>query len=124
MTDLSARIPESAVNTLARRTTRLIDMVERATQISPDKGIRAMGVQHQAARKDLGRSLILTEKILSAHLKNPAAQPLERRKSYVDLWPDRVAMQDATAQMALLQFMHAGMKRVGVPTTVHCDHLI
>lgn len=85
---------------------------------------QGMAAKHRAAREQLGRPLTLTEKILTAHTKDPKAQPLERRKSYVDLWPDRVAMQDATAQMALLQFMHAGMKSTAVPTTVHCDHLI
>ncbi len=78
-----------------------------------------------AARKLLGRPLTLTEKILYAHLADalPSA-PYEKGKSYVDFHPDRVAMQDATAQMALLQFMQAGRKRVAVPSTVHCDHLI
>jgi aconitate hydratase len=78
-----------------------------------------------AARKTLGRPLTLAEKILFAHLH--ADQPLnnfERGKSYVDFAPDRVAMQDATAQMALLQFMQAGRPKVAVPSTVHCDHLI
>ncbi|MBI2282205.1 MAG: aconitate hydratase [Bacteroidetes bacterium] len=78
-----------------------------------------------AARKALGRPLTLSEKILFAHLH--ASQTLagfERGKSYVDFAPDRVAMQDATAQMALLQFMQAGRPKVAVPSTVHCDHLI
>src|SRR5688572_15208004 len=83
-----------------------------------------MAQKHEAARKHLGRPLTLAEKILVAHLDDPKAQNLERKKSYVDLRPDRIAMQDATAQMALLQFMHAGQERVRVPTTVHCDHLI
>ncbi|MEQ9503807.1 MAG: aconitate hydratase [Deltaproteobacteria bacterium] len=84
-----------------------------------------LGTKHEAARKHIGRPLTLAEKILTAHMKDPAGQgPLERKKSYVDLYPDRVAMQDATAQMALLQFMHAGMDQAAVPSTVHCDHLI
>jgi aconitate hydratase len=77
------------------------------------------------ARKVLGRPLTLSEKILFAHLH--ADQPIanfERGNSYVDFAPDRVAMQDATAQMALLQFMQAGRKQAAVPSTVHCDHLI
>jgi aconitate hydratase len=78
-----------------------------------------------AARKAVGRPLTLTEKILYAHLTEGAAsQAFERGKSYVDFQPDRVAMQDATAQMALLQFMQAGRDQVAVPSTVHCDHLI
>lgn len=78
-----------------------------------------------AARKLVGRPLTLTEKILYAHLADSLpASAYERGKSYVDFNPDRVAMQDATAQMALLQFMQAGRPTVAVPSTVHCDHLI
>jgi aconitate hydratase len=77
------------------------------------------------ARKAVGRPLTLTEKILYAHLwQGNATQTFERGKSYVDFAPDRVAMQDATAQMALLQFMQSGRAAVAVPSTVHCDHLI
>ncbi|MBI2708481.1 MAG: aconitate hydratase [Actinobacteria bacterium] len=75
-------------------------------------------------RRRLGRPLTLTEKILVNHLRDPEAGGLERARSYTDFGPDRIAMQDATAQMALLQFMTAGLDRVAVPTTVHCDHLI
>ena len=79
----------------------------------------------EAARKVVGRPLTLTEKILYAHLsEGEASQTYERGVSYVDFNPDRVAMQDATAQMALLQFMQAGREQVAVPSTVHCDHLI
>jgi aconitate hydratase len=78
-----------------------------------------------AARQAVGRPLTLTEKILYAHLwQGKATAAFERGGSYVDFAPDRVAMQDATAQMALLQFMQAGRKTVAVPSTVHCDHLI
>ncbi|HPI55566.1 MAG TPA: aconitase family protein, partial [Chitinophagaceae bacterium] len=77
------------------------------------------------ARQVLGRPLTLAEKILFSHLdKGMTAQDFPRLKSYVDFNPDRVAMQDATAQMALLQFMQAGRPQVAVPSTVHCDHLI
>jgi len=75
-------------------------------------------------RKRLGRPLTLTEKILYGHLDDPAGADLRAGESYVQLRPDRVAMQDATAQMALLQFAQADIPRVAVPTTVHCDHLI
>jgi aconitate hydratase len=79
----------------------------------------------EAARKVVGKPLTLSEKILYAHLWDGNAQTaFERGKSYVDFAPDRVAMQDATAQMALLQFMQAGKKKVAVPSTVHADHLI
>jgi aconitate hydratase len=78
----------------------------------------------EVVRKRLGRPLTLTEKILFGHLDDPARAKLEPGAAYLDLRPDRVAMQDATAQMALLQFMLAGMERTAVPTTVHCDHLV
>ena len=78
-----------------------------------------------AARKVVNKPLTLSEKILYAHLwDGNATTAFERGKSYVDFAPDRVAMQDATAQMALLQFMQAGKKQVAVPSTVHADHLI
>ncbi|MBN2213031.1 MAG: aconitate hydratase [Bacteroidales bacterium] len=77
------------------------------------------------AKNLAGRPLSLTEKILYAHLYAlPASSEYERGKDYVSFKPDRVAMQDATAQMALLQFMMAGRKKAAVPSTVHCDHLI
>ena len=78
-----------------------------------------------AARQIVNKPLTLSEKILYAHLwDGNATEAYERGKSYVDFAPDRVAMQDATAQMALLQFMQAGRPKVAVPSTVHCDHLI
>src|SRR5256885_1572986 len=78
----------------------------------------------EVARRRLGRPVTLAEKILFNHLADPEGQPLERGRSYSELYPDRVAMQDATAQMALLTFRTAGLARVAVPKTVHCDHLI
>ncbi len=79
----------------------------------------------EAARKATGKPLTLTEKILYAHLwDGSATKAYARGKDYVDFAPDRVAMQDATAQMALLQFMQSGRNKVAVPSTVHCDHLI
>ncbi len=84
-----------------------------------------MGERIDTARKVVGRPLTLTEKILYSHLyEGLPTSKFERGKSYVDFAPDRVAMQDATAQMALLQFMSAGKLKVAVPSTVHCDHLI
>ena len=83
-----------------------------------------LGARVDIGRRRLGRALTLAEKILVNHLDDPEAQSLERGKAYADLRPDRVAMQDATAQMALLQFMTAGLPQVSVPSTVHCDHLI
>ena len=83
-----------------------------------------MPAKIEAARQLINRPLTLTEKILYAHLNKPATAPLKRGEDYVDFRPDRVAMQDATAQMALLQFMTCGRDQVAVPSTVHCDHLI
>lgn len=94
-----------------------LDMIKRVYAHYPDR--------IAAARERLNKPLTLTEKILYAHLWEGEAQgTYERGKSYVDFAPDRVAMQDATAQMALLQFMQAGKKQVAVPSTVHADHLI
>src|SRR3989441_5287790 len=76
------------------------------------------------ARRKFGRPLTLTDKILVAHCWDFDAQQWERGKAVLRLRVDRVSLQDATGQMALLQFMQSGRKRVAVPTTVHCDHLI
>ena len=94
-----------------------LDMIKAVYQALPERVAEA--------RKKLGRPLSLTEKILYTHL-HPASplQNYNRAKDYVFFAPDRVAMQDATAQMALLQFMMAGRENVAVPSTVHCDHLI
>ena len=90
-----------------------------------EKVYASMASRVDKARELVGRPLTLTEKILYNHLwdGNPTTV-YKRGADYVDFAPDRVACQDATAQMALLQFMHAGKKTVAVPTTVHCDHLI
>jgi aconitate hydratase len=94
-----------------------LDMIKSVYAAMPDK--------IDAARKVVGRPLTLAEKILYTHLfDGKATTAFQRGNSYVDFAPDRVAMQDATAQMALLQFMSAGRPRVAVPSTVHCDHLI
>src|SRR6478735_9277433 len=85
----------------------------------------SFGSRIEAARKATGKPLTLTEKILYAHLtQGDATEAYDRGKAYVDFAPDRVAMQDATAQMALLQFMQSGRDKVAVPSTAHCDHLI
>jgi len=97
-----------------------------AFDIEMVKGVYShMGERVDKARELLNRPLTLAEKILYSHLwdGNPSTV-FQRGKDYVDFAPDRVACQDATAQMALLQFMHAGKPKVAVPTTVHCDHLI
>src|SRR5690606_36444999 len=90
-----------------------------------EKVYATMAERVDKARELVGRPLTLSEKILYSHLwEGMPTQAFARGKDYVDFAPDRVACQDATAQMALLQFMHAGKKTVAVPTTVHCDHLI
>ena len=76
------------------------------------------------ARRRLGRALTFAEKVLIAHADDPETVGLDRGVDYGDYRPDRVAMQDATAQMALLQFTLAKLPSVAVPSTVHCDHLI
>ncbi|XP_072348090.1 aconitate hydratase, mitochondrial isoform X2 [Scyliorhinus torazame] len=75
-------------------------------------------------RKRLNKPLTLSEKIVYSHLDDPVNQDIGRGKTYLRLRPDRVAMQDATAQMAMLQFISSGLSRVAVPSTIHCDHLI
>jgi aconitate hydratase len=84
----------------------------------------ALPARVEAGRRLLGRPLTLTEKILLAHLAGDLVEPPVRRQTYVDFNPDRVAMQDATAQMAILQFMLAGRDDTAVPATIHADHLI
>src|SRR6476620_1714964 len=93
-----------------------IELVQQVYSSLPDRVA--------TAGRRLGRPLTLAEKVLANHLTDVEGQELERGRSYVDFRPDRVAMQDATAQMALLQFMTAGLPQVAVPSTVHCDHLI
>jgi len=78
----------------------------------------------EVVKQRLGRPMTLSEKILYSHLDDPAGQDIERGTSYLRLRPDRVAMQDATAQMAMLQFISSGLPKVAVPSTIHCDHLI
>ncbi|MBK7837344.1 MAG: aconitate hydratase [Cyanobacteriota bacterium erpe_2018_sw_39hr_WHONDRS-SW48-000098_B_bin.30] len=99
-------------------------MMSQLTVNEIKKMYQSLAAKHEEARKKLGRPLTLTEKVLIAHLDQWPAEGLKRGETYALLRPDRVAMQDATAQMALLQFMQAQLKTVAVPSTVHCDHLI
>ncbi|HUE95360.1 MAG TPA: aconitase family protein, partial [Longimicrobiaceae bacterium] len=85
---------------------------------------RTFAPRAATGRRRLGRPITLAEKILFAHLEDPEGQEFVRAKSHLLLRPDRVAMQDATAQMAILQFLLAGRSTTAVPTTIHCDHLI
>jgi aconitate hydratase len=93
-----------------------LDLIKKVYAAIPEKVAEG--------RKLVGRPLTLAEKILYTHLFVPAERAYDRGVDYVDFTPDRVAMQDATAQMALLQFMTCGRAKVAVPSTVHCDHLI
>ncbi|SAM03513.1 hypothetical protein [Absidia glauca] len=96
------------------------------SNLEQDKFINYQRIEDnlQIVRKRLNRPLTLSEKVVYGHLDDAANQDIVRGQSYLKLRPDRVACQDATAQMALLQFMSAGLPSVAVPTTVHCDHLI
>ncbi len=89
-----------------------------------EKLFQSMEQKFEAARKNLGRGLTIAEKILYSHMEDTDFSKLERGISDIQLFPDRVAMQDATAQMAILQFMSALLPKVAVPSSVHCDHLI
>ena len=93
-----------------------VELVESRYRQFPDRV--------EVARRRLGRPLTFTDKILITHADEPETVGLERGVDYSSYRPDRVALQDATAQMALLQFMTAGLPQVAVPSTVHCDHLI
>ena len=101
------------------------ELVGPSTPAALVEGVYARYPERVAiARERLGRPLTFAEKVLIAHADDPRAVGLARGVDYADYRPDRVAMQDATAQMALLQFMLAGLPAVAVPSTVHCDHLI
>jgi len=97
-----------------------MSLQEPNTHLNFDKYEQNLSV----VRKRLNRPFTLGEKILYSHLDDPVNQELKRGTSYLNLRPDRVAMQDATAQMAVLQFISAGLPKTAVPSTIHCDHLI
>lgn len=110
----------------ASHAARIGDTKVSMSNFEQDKYINYQRIEDnlQVVRKRLNRPLTLSEKVLYGHLDNPHEADIRRGASYLKLRPDRVACQDATAQMALLQFMTAGLPTVAVPTTVHCDHLI
>ncbi|MBN8554987.1 MAG: aconitate hydratase [Deltaproteobacteria bacterium] len=89
-----------------------------------EKALQKIEKSYPILKKRLGRELTLSEKLVLGHLDDPETQTLARGEATLRIRPDRVGMQDATAQMAILQFMQAGIDRVRVPSTVHCDHLI
>ena len=112
----------TATRALATAATARVPM----SQFEQDQFINYKAIEDRllVVRRRLNRPLTLSEKIVYGHLDDPEHQDIKRGVSYLRLRPDRVACQDATAQMALLQFMSSGMSKVAVPTTVHCDHLI
>ena len=104
---------------------QLKNSVCATTQAMVKNNCERIATRSEKYRNELGRSLTLAEKILFSHLDNDSnIKTQQRGKSFIMLRPDRVAMQDATAQMAILQFIQSGRKKVAVPSTVHCDHLI
>ncbi|KAF8347560.1 aconitate hydratase [Amanita rubescens] len=111
---------------MATVSSRIGDKNVSMSLLEPDSYINYQRIEDNLAivRERLKRPLTLSEKIVYGHLEDPHGQDIERGVSYLKLRPDRVACQDATAQMAILQFMSAGMDTAAVPTTVHCDHLI
>ncbi|EME39951.1 aconitate hydratase-like protein [Dothistroma septosporum NZE10] len=128
---LSARLAARQLPRLGRRTFATVNdspLTKKVEMTNSEKGhyinYAGMNENLNIVRKRLNRPLTYAEKILYSHLDDPHGQDIERGKSYLKLRPDRVACQDATAQMAILQFMSAGMPSVATPTTVHCDHLI
>ncbi|KAG8798488.1 Aconitate hydratase mitochondrial, partial [Serendipita sp. 399] len=122
----AASLAQSLRRLMATAAPNIGDTKVQMSLLEPGKYINYQRIEDNLAiiRKRLNRPLTLSEKILYGHLDDPHNQDIERGKTYLKLRPDRVACQDATAQMALLQFMSAGMPTTAVPTTVHCDHLI
>ncbi|KAF2170549.1 hypothetical protein M409DRAFT_19369 [Zasmidium cellare ATCC 36951] len=128
---LSARVAARQLPRLGRRQFATVNdtaLTKKVEMTNWEKGhyinYAGMNENLNIVRSRLNRPLTYAEKILYSHLDDPHGQDIERGKSYLKLRPDRVACQDATAQMAILQFMSAGMPSVATPTTVHCDHLI
>ncbi|PTU18116.1 hypothetical protein P175DRAFT_0511566 [Aspergillus ochraceoroseus IBT 24754] len=121
-----ARIGALLLGTRGMATVNPLD--QKVEMCNTEKGnyinYKKMSENLDIVRARLSRPLTYAEKVLYSHLDDPHGQDIERGKSYLKLRPDRVACQDATAQMAILQFMSAGMPAVATPTTVHCDHLI
>jgi aconitate hydratase len=126
---MGALAPKSRLLFGTRGMATAVDPLDKKVEMTiHEKGnyinYKKMSQNLDIVRKRLSRPLTYAEKILYSHLDDPQNQDIERGKSYLKLRPDRVACQDATAQMAILQFMSAGMPSVATPTTVHCDHLI
>ncbi|PLW25484.1 hypothetical protein PCANC_26070 [Puccinia coronata f. sp. avenae] len=122
----SKPIAQSLSRCYASHASKIGDTKVSMSNLEKEKYINYQRIEDnlQVVRRRLNRPLTLSEKVLYGHLDNPQEADIRRGASYLKLRPDRVACQDATAQMALLQFMTAGLPEVAVPTTVHCDHLI
>ena len=112
---------EERLKVVRKRLNRPLTLSEKASDLYP-RLKRQVPLELKTSGLDLALSIKL--QILYGHLDDPANQEIARGKSYLRLRPDRVAMQDATAQMAVLQFMSSGLPKTAVPTTIHCDHLI
>jgi len=119
--DLNTPLLYNIHSRIIKDTTRMVSMSKWDKEPLP---YEKLNKNLQVVKKRLDRPMTLSEKILYSHLDDPANQDIERGISYLKLRPDRVAMQDATAQMAIIQFISSGLPRVAVPSTVHCDHLI
>jgi aconitate hydratase len=117
-------VPSLANNTAKRRYHNPTHIP--ISNLEPNHPLPYQKLQHNLhhLRRRLNRPLTLSEKTLYTHLRNPLEQDLERGKSFLLLDPDRAACHDATATMAMLQFISAGLERVRLPTSIHCDHLI
>ncbi|KAJ3308304.1 Aconitate hydratase mitochondrial [Blyttiomyces sp. JEL0837] len=122
----ASRFVSTPLKTSARSLASISDSKVKMSNLESDKFINYQRIEDnlKIVRDRLGHPLTLAEKVVYGHLDDAKNQDIVRGTSYLKLRPDRVACQDATAQMALLQFMSAGLPSVAVPTTVHCDHLI
>ncbi|KAJ9100651.1 hypothetical protein QFC21_003696 [Naganishia friedmannii] len=125
----ASRLATAGARAMGKRT--MASFADNKVEMSPMEKGKGHFINYQRiednlkiVRERLNRPLTLSEKIVYGHLDNPREQEIERGQSYLKLRPDRVACQDATAQMALLQFMSAGLPTTAVPSSVHCDHLI
>lgn len=119
-----SRLQSSASRQLAATSFKLNTPISKYDEITLESVYSKMAANVDIVKQRLGRPLTLSEKVVYGHLDDPHNADIVRGESYLKLRPDRVAMQDATAQMAMLQFISSGLPKVAVPSTIHCDHLI
>jgi aconitate hydratase len=120
----SSRLQNTASRQLAATSFKLNTPISKYDEITLESCYEKMAANIDIVKARLGRPLTLSEKVVYGHLDDPHNADIVRGESYLKLRPDRVAMQDATAQMAMLQFISSGLPQVAVPSTIHCDHLI